>query len=371
MDYNKIQDFICNAELGLFTKNEIVDMKEQLSEYVDELNQEVVSHELELQELGLQEQYTDSDEEYSGKVEDLQNNIQVSIQKRGTFANLLTRIEDILKDYRNFDKIRCFSNIRALLKINPDVKIGQIEKEANVRLGYVSRLEKPDNTSEPTVEFVVSAAKMFNVSVDYLLNARLNELTPNEEYLLKFVDNIISDTREGTLCWKRETAERLNTPLDYDNETGRFHPLFSIDENYVDPMGDAHLSRFISLFFPEKAVDVTSNVYNTELPGTDSVLYIVPCAIYPESDANGEAQRSCEMYIVKGLTINPLCSTLLTCDIVSEKLRDLYKVVREAASRVQLNDQTRYIMNTYLNIKKKIDDEPPFEVSSDDDLPFK
>ena len=73
-------------------------------------------------------------------------------------AHYLTNITDALDDFKNFNKYTCFNNIRALLKVNPDVKIGMIEKEAGVRLGYMSRLEKPDNSSEPTLEFVATAA---------------------------------------------------------------------------------------------------------------------------------------------------------------------------------------------------------------------
>ena len=54
----------------------------------------------------------------------------------------MTQLEELMSEKKNFDKSVCFSNIRELLRQNPDVKIGQIEKEAGIRLGYMSRLEK-------------------------------------------------------------------------------------------------------------------------------------------------------------------------------------------------------------------------------------
>ena len=48
-------------------------------------------------------------------------------------------------------------------------------------MGYMSRLEKPDNSSEPTLEFVATAAKMLGVSIDFLISANIDEVTPTEK----------------------------------------------------------------------------------------------------------------------------------------------------------------------------------------------
>ena len=91
-----------------------------------------------------------------------------------------------MKNNKHYDKKTCFENIRVLLKKNPGVKIGQIEKEAGLRLGYMARLSKEDNTAEPSLEFITTAAKMLGVSVDTLLFQKLSELTSTDEFLLKF-----------------------------------------------------------------------------------------------------------------------------------------------------------------------------------------
>lgn len=67
--------------------------------------------------------------------------IKVLQEQRNRLAYYLTNITGALDEFKNFNKYTCFNNIRALLKVNPDVKIGMIEKEAGVRLGYMSRLE--------------------------------------------------------------------------------------------------------------------------------------------------------------------------------------------------------------------------------------
>ena len=141
------------------------------------------------------------------------------------------------KDHRqNFDKTRCFSNIRELLRRNPDAKIGQIEKEAGVRLGYMSRLEKDGNTSEPSIEFIAAAAKILNVSLDTLISINIAKLTPTEQYILDFFDKLKSDTLADKLEWHVETPGYLNSlEIETEPEYGYEyvdHPLFAQQHVY-------------------------------------------------------------------------------------------------------------------------------------------
>lgn len=71
-----------------------------------------------------------------------------------------------------FDKHKCLANIRQLLQ-SSDVKIGQIEKAAKCQPGYLSRIEKPTNTAEPSITFVSTAAEMLNTSIDTLVYASI------------------------------------------------------------------------------------------------------------------------------------------------------------------------------------------------------
>ena len=70
------------------------------------------------------------------------------------------------------------------------MKIGQIEKEAGIRLGYMSRLEKEGNTAEPSMEFIVTAAKLLKVCIDTLISVDLTGLTPTEQYIVSFFDKL-------------------------------------------------------------------------------------------------------------------------------------------------------------------------------------
>lgn len=142
----------------------------------------------------------------------------------------LAEYDNLEDGVRYFNKYVCFSNIRELLKEN-QVKIGQIEKDAGCQPGYMSRLDKPSNTSDPSIEFIVTAAKSLGVSLDSLVFTDMAELTPTEKYLVTFFDKLKADTLEDKLDWNRESADSLNR-METDMNGNVYHPLFSYETFY-------------------------------------------------------------------------------------------------------------------------------------------
>lgn len=137
----------------------------------------------------------------------------------------------IMKNSKHYDKKTCFENIRTLLKKNPDIKIGQIEKEAGLGLGYMSRLEKDNDTTEPSLNFITTAAKMLDVSIDTLLFQKLSELTSTDDFLLKFLEKVIAETKNGTAVWVEENIEKVNVvPL--QNPNARLNRMFTFSVNF-------------------------------------------------------------------------------------------------------------------------------------------
>lgn len=45
-----------------------------------------------------------------------------------------------------------------------------LEKEAGISAGYISRLSRPENTTVPNVEVLLAFSKKLGVTVDYLVN---------------------------------------------------------------------------------------------------------------------------------------------------------------------------------------------------------
>lgn len=144
----------------------------------------------------------------------------------------------------HYDKKTCFENIRVLLKKNPDIKIGQIEKEAGLGVGYMSRLEKENNSASPNLEFVTTAAKMLGVSVDTLLFEKIEEYSSEDEFLLAFTRKVLSETKNGKAVWMEEGVEKFKQIISMKNPSAKLNRLFTFDINFN---GD-HLGFYLDLY---------------------------------------------------------------------------------------------------------------------------
>lgn len=360
MNNEEFELLLQKATLGCCTKEDLLEAKEQLEAAVEDKNAECADYEQVMQMMSLEGKDGNNSDEvkramqsYGVTVVTL-DEIKELQEQRGRLAYYLTAITDALEEFKNFNKYTCFNNIRALLKVNPDVKIGMIEKETGVRLGYMSRLEKPDNSSEPTLEFVATAAKMLGVSIDFLISANIDEVTPTEKYILEFMKKISDDSKCENLYWHREACQRINTPTDiYSNYGPAPHPLQTPDENSMDCQGNYSMSSFYSRFYPEKEINVIGNVYWTRLEDAESDMYILPCSI--KMDTHSTEEQSCyEIYLVApDKSVVPLCNTLMACDLIKSAIKDLYKQIEVMASHVNIDNKARSVIDAYLNKDKK------------------
>ena len=84
-----------------------------------------------------------------------------------------------------------FDNIDFLIK-SENRKIGEVESEAGVSAGYISRTSK-DGGSRPGIDFIMNIAKVLHVSIDTLLKVDISSLTPTERYLISFLEKLETD----------------------------------------------------------------------------------------------------------------------------------------------------------------------------------
>ena len=120
----------------------------------------------------------------------------------------------IVQGTKTFNKPLFMKNIKALMT-KTGVKIGQIEHEAQVSPGYLSRISKEGNTSDPSLEFAITAADLLDVSVDYLLNGDAEAMTETDNYLAKFFTKVLNDTISDRILWDREENEE-NRVISYE-----------------------------------------------------------------------------------------------------------------------------------------------------------
>lgn len=122
----------------------------------------------------------------------------------------------------------------------------------------MSRLEKEGNTSEPNMEFIVSAAKLLKISIDTLVSVDLTGLTPTEQYIVNFFDKLKSDTLKDKLDWNRQSAFNLNR-IEPDMTGCIYHPLFAEETFYEETEGE----------YPE---EVTRIVFNSKTFGPHTYI---------------------------------------------------------------------------------------------------
>lgn len=364
LDYKKqVRGFITTVHLGNYQKEEIED-------YYQRVTRIASGYRMEVTRLKRASENWDTNQEelmikmfsskYKTKAE-LLTDLEETEKELNEWMELCEELDKIRNENRNFNKTLCFSNIRELLKENPDVKIGQIEKEAGIRLGYMSRLEKGDNAAEPSVEFIVTAAKLLNVTVDTLISIDLSRLTSTEKYLVNFIEKLKTDTLKEKLNWDVETEFALNRQLVDCNGVSR-HPLFTLETFY----------RATECEYPE---EVTENVYvsktfgpNTSINGdcfnlrlkNGSTFYLMNLVkdVHKVNDKKAFVKEAI-MYVPRGKT--QVLATTHDEYPIAELLEDLYLTVKERMNHPQVNNDVMNVIDAFM--KNDFVDDP-------DELPF-
>lgn len=361
----KIKGFIEVAKQGIVNKEDVLDYCQEASRKVSRLR--MVSMELRsiINSWGADPEdprgiYKAIISKYNTKEEAIADQEKMKKELR-EWMKISDELDKIRNQYKNFNKSVCFSNIRELLKDNPDVKIGQIEKDAGIRLGYMSRLEKDDNTAEPSVEFIVTAAKLLNVSVDTLISMDLANLTPTEKYLVNFVEKLKTDTMADKLNWNvisKNEMDRYETDINGNS----LHPLIT-SETVYDTCGGDYPQPFEVNMYVSKTFDLETDIYGDCYDlrmKNGSKLYLMNVAKTKKRTSDvQESVIEAVMYVPGGK--RQVLATTKDEYPIGELLKNLYKVVKEHMKHPQVNKDAMYAINAFMN--DDLSDDP-------DELPF-
>ena len=303
----------------------------------EELDKEIGSIESELAHIALcltSVNCTEKERHYYGCEEPkLQKKHEELLQERNN-------VEYEICQFKKFDKARFLKNFRLLLN-EKNKKIGDIEKEAGVAAGYVSRLESGKIAADPSVEFVLTAANVLGVTVEKLVNGDFSALSPTEEYVSKFLNTLIADTQTDRIAWYKESVFDLScVGSDYNGDTE--HPLFrGTFSGDGRPTGGEYYSRFSS----GEEIQVADNFYHANLPMTDQKIYITSV----NEDVFGQILHYYEIYLVDGrANVKPVCSDSVCCDRLKKEIAVLYKEIETASSHLHIDDSVRNILNLYM-----------------------
>ncbi len=263
----------------------------------------------------------------------------------------------------NFNQNLLFNNIYYLVK-KSGKKIGELEAEAGVSAGYISRTSK-EGSSKPGIDFIMNVARILNVSLEALLKVDFSKLTPTENYLLKFFQKLSSDTIDGKLEWNKETKYDLNH-LERDKNGNVNHPLFSFESFYEE--GETEFPDYV------ERVVFKSNTFNVHTYINDScfnlrlkngvTLYIMNIikSVYHDGDKNFQIK---EVWLHSILTGNEfLCSNRENSSNLTEMVDSLYINIVIDSRCPKINPYSRNSIDAFM--RDDLKDDKNFDV----DIPF-
>ena len=250
---------------------------------------------------------------------------------------------------KKFNKTLCIQNIRYLLP-KKKIRLGDIEKASGNSPGYLSRLEKPGNTTDPSIEFLMNAAEMLGVGIDALVNYEMSKPSPNDELLLSFIGKLMDDTRSDTLYWIAELASThsiIEKTASVDGDQP--HILYKLhEENDPETGKKTALGWFYSSqFYPDTPIIVDGISYHSVINDNGDEIYIMNCKDVSEDTVSREPFF--EMYHIDHLKeVHAVYCTRFSKDRIASELEQLYKLIKGSQDHVRLSDSTKNMMLGYL-----------------------
>ena len=166
-----------------------------------------------------------------------------------------------------------------------DIKIGDIEKEVPVSLGYISRFLKNENNVLPSLEALFIASKKLNVPLDFLLLSDYSRMNEEETLLQNKISTMIINTQNEKYLWKEIRERDFYMPITKSSD-GNFHatyPFVSFSSHYnsfgdVDYVVQEYYSRFL-----EKTLTPKGSMFSLKL---DSNVFYIAKVLDDNDDLN-------------------------------------------------------------------------------------
>ena len=248
----------------------------------------------------------------------------------------IAELEKKLAEMKHFQKGYFISNFKRLTALKK-VKIGDIETEALLTPGYLSRLDKDGNLSDPNIEFVVTAADMLGVTVDELIRGDIAELTETEQFILSFLNQLIKDTRSDAISWQTEKSqEQFNVP-EPDNWDIKLLPMYEVKK-----AGGLFTVVYNSLYAEKVSLSKTTKSCRAKLANENEEIFIMACRSLADTD-------HFEVYLKNPKKTVPLYNSMISCEAIQRKTLDLYSEIMKAETRIHLSQPALDMIKNYMN----------------------
>lgn len=269
---------------------------------------------------------------------------------------------------KRFKRQVCLNNVDYLLnKLNK--KLGELEINSGNRPGYLSRMKSGKSNSDPSIEFLMTAAEELDIPLELLVGSDLTQMSATEEFIITFLKKLIEDTQKDELVWTRETPtelEKLEVGRDNNGYSCVDHPLYKVEEQHTD-VEYFEFPVYDSLFFPNCGVKPCGNGYNAYLKGTNNHIYIMECGA-GDDRISWASDVFFEIYMVEVDRYGhdhtkKLCNTLEMSSPIVAIVNSLVKNIITSLNRVHIESDVRNVIDAYikgLDITGSDDDEMPF-----------
>lgn len=131
------------------------------------------------------------------KAEKLEREEQVDSYNRELLSLLQEQLEANAKNMeeKHFNREICLKNVDYLL--TSKIKNWATGRKIRKLSGYLSRMRAGKSSSDPSIEFLMTAAEELNVPLELLVSSDLTEMTSTEEFILKFLNKVMHNTKKG------------------------------------------------------------------------------------------------------------------------------------------------------------------------------
>ena len=253
----------------------------------------------------------------------------------------------------NYNGALVCKNITKLLEDNGK-RIGDFESDMLVSTGYVSRTFK--DGAKPNINFLINAAKYFDISLDTLLFRDISLPTPDEKKKYDFLHKLIKDTWDAKLEWQPESSSALNDRVYETSGGGTTHDLFEMAE-CGEGKNRVFKPTFISRSF-ETNTCVFDDCYHLEMK-TGATLYIMFVGYSSDAfDPTPDPEPVKEVWMVlKDGSKHFLCDSNAKNN-VGQSVNELYAVIKRAANCPKSSKEVDDAIDAYLNELPEL----PFEI---------
>lgn len=344
----KYDNIVRSIDEEISERDELLKLREEVIDMITDLEYE---EENVLSTInGLEEKRVLSEGEKTLLLNYIKNADAINIRME-EYRELLRDIEMSVKEYIAFDKKTFFQNVSYLLTIQ-NKKIGDLESRAGVRVGYMSRVKKPESSAEPSINFVATAAKFLGVSIDSLLYDNYESMTETEKYIVSFLEKLVKETKEDSLDWEVETPnELLRVVANHEGEIN--HPLYTPSYTIEDdglPIPDYANVEFYSKSFGSNT-RIAGDCYNIKIKG-DTWLYIMYVTengfVKELKDGDDPFDFRKEIWVYKKGEKQFLCDSA-PMSIMKGVVEELYNTIEESFKHPRISRSFKVDMDAFMN----------------------